>query len=317
MRVLITGASGFIGRATLACLSKDSAFEAIGVVRSRSANTLSTAKYLTIPDLNAGSAWAEATHDVDVVIHTAARVHARRENASENIERYRQVNVEGTINVASLAARTGVKRFVFLSSVKVNGEKTLGAPFKAEDQPAPVGPYAISKWEAERRLMQLSPTMEVVILRPVLVYGPGVQANFLSLMRWINRGVPLPFALIDNRRSFVSIANLVTMIRTCITHPDAANQTFLVSDGEDISTPDLARRLARYLKRSARLLPVPPTMLKAGAALIGASDVASRLCDSLQADIGKNQDVLGWAPSVSMDEALKQTAEYFCKNYST
>jgi nucleoside-diphosphate-sugar epimerase len=233
------------------------------------------------------------------------------ETAVDALTEFRKVNVEGTLRLARRAAESGVKRFIFISSIKVNGESTvLGKPFKANDFPAPADPYGVSKYEAEEALKQLSldTGMEVVIIRPPLVYGPGVKANFLSMMRWLERGVPLPLGAIKNRRSLVAIGNLVDLAITCISHPAAANQTFLVSDGEDLSTTQLLRRMADALKVRAHLLPIPEAGLRLGALLLGKKAIADRLCGSLQVDIGKTCSMLNWLPPVSVDKALQRTA---------
>jgi nucleoside-diphosphate-sugar epimerase len=207
-----------------------------------------------------------------------------------------------------------VKRFIFISSIKVNGESTVsGTPFKADDRPAPVDPYGVSKQEAEEALKQLGRDtgMEIVIIRPPLVYGPGVKANFLSMLNWLNKGIPLPLGAIRNRRSLVAIGNLVDLIVTCIDHPAAANQTFLVSDGEDLSTTQLLRRLARALGKNARLLPLPEWLLKLAASILGKQAIAQRICGSLQVDISKSRELLGWTPPVNMDKAMRQTAGHY------
>jgi nucleoside-diphosphate-sugar epimerase len=219
--------------------------------------------------------------------------------------------------LAEAAAAAGVRRFIFISSIKVNGEATLpGAPYTAEAQPAPADPYGISKLEAEQGLRALAADtgLEVVIIRPPLVYGPGVKANFLSMMRWLHKGVPLPFGAIHNRRSLVALDNLVDLLVTCIDHPGAANQTFLVSDGEDLSTSELLRRMGFALGRPARLLPIPSRLLDVAAAMLGKTALAQRLCGSLQVDIGKTRELLNWSPPVGVDEALRKTAEHFLEH---
>jgi UDP-glucose 4-epimerase len=229
------------------------------------------------------------------------------------LSEFRRVNVAGTLNLARQAAAAGARRFVFISSIKVNGEATHARPYRADDVPAPVDAYGLSKHEAEQALRKVSQQtgLEVVIIRPVLVYGPGVKANFLTMMRWLHRGVPLPLGAIDNRRSLVALENLVDLICTCLSHPAAANQTFLVSDGEDLSTAALLQRTATALGTRARLLPVPPRMLEAVARVLGKPDVAVRLCGSLQVDITKTRELLEWAPPSSVDTALKHTARHF------
>jgi nucleoside-diphosphate-sugar epimerase len=236
------------------------------------------------------------------------------DTATNPLDEFRKVNVDGTLNLARQAAQAGVERFVFISSIKVNGESTpLEQPFHADDVPMPVDAYGISKHEAEQALRQLADEtgMEVVIIRPPLVYGAGVKANFYSMMRWLDKGIPLPLGAIHNQRSLVALDNLVDLILTCTQHPAAANQTFLVSDGEDLSTSELLRRMANALGKSATLLPIPAGWLQFGAALLGKSAVAQRLCGSLQLDIVKTRQLLNWTPPVSVTAALQQTAQFY------
>jgi UDP-glucose 4-epimerase len=249
---------------------------------------------------------------ITTVVHLAARVHVMRDTEAYPLAAFRVVNVVETLSLARQAAAAGVRRFVFISSVKVNGETTQpGHPFTADDAPAPLDPYGISKMEAEQGLRQIAAEtgMEVVIIRPPLVYGPGVKANFSAMMRWLQRGVPLPLGAIDNQRSLVALDNLVDLIITCISHPAAANQTFLVSDGEDVSTSELLRRMGRAMGRPARLLPVPAGLLKLAATLAGRRDMAQRLCGSLQVDIEKTRQLLGWSPPLTLDQGLKKAAQ--------
>lgn len=246
------------------------------------------------------------------MVHAAARVHVMDDRASDPLAEFRRINVQGTLNLARQAAAAGVRRFVFISSIKVNGEATkLGIPFSADDIPAPLDPYGVSKMEAEQGLREIAAQtgMEVVIIRPPLVYGPGVKANFRAMMHWLTRGVPLPLGAIHNRRSLVALDNLVDLIVSCLDHPAAANQTFLVSDGEDLSTTQLLRRMGRALGKPVRLIPVPPALIKVGATLMGKRAVAQRLCDSLQVDISKTRQLLGWSPLLSVDEGLKKAAQ--------
>jgi len=237
-----------------------------------------------------------------------------RETADNPLEDFRFVNVAATLNLASQAASIGVKRFVYISSIGVNGGVTYEHAFASEDAPAPHTPYAISKSEAESALrrMALETGLEVVIVRPPMVYGAHAPGNFAILMKWLVTGFPLPLGLVDrNRRSFVFIDNLVDLIVTCIDHPAAANQTFLVSDDEDLSTAVLLRRMAAALGRPARLIPVPASMITLGARLIGRPGIAQRLCGSLQVDIGKTKELLGWKPPISVDEGLRRTAAHW------
>ncbi|MBW9333432.1 SDR family oxidoreductase [Herbaspirillum sp. RU 5E] len=318
MNILITGATGFVGSAVLARLIKEpgvSTARLRAAVRRPPPAPLPGVEYVLVGDLNEDTDWRNALEGIDAVIHCAARVHVMHDTAANPMEEFRRTNVNGTLSLAQQAHTAGVKRFIFISSVKVNGEATLpGAPFSADDMPTPSDPYGISKLEAERQLFELgtASTMEVVAIRPVLVYGPGVKANFLSMMRWIDKGVPLPLGGITrNQRSLVALPNLVDLIVVCLRHPAAAGQVFLASDGEDLSTSALLRRTARALNKRPILLPVPASMLALGARALGKPGLAQRLCGSLQVDIGKNRALLGWSPPVSVDTALKETADAY------
>jgi len=316
-RIVVTGATGFVGGAVLNRLSALANLELVAAVRKPMSKLPASATSVQVAGLEADTDWRQALQAINIVIHCAARVHVMNDQSSDPLAEFRKVNVEGTLNLARQAAASGVRRFIFVSSIKVNGEGTApGTSYKADDVPAPVDPYGISKLEAEQGLRALAAEtgMEVVIIRPVLVYGPGVKANFLSMMRWLNKGVPLPFGAIYNKRSLVALDNLVDLIVTCIDHPAAANQTFLVSDGEDLSTSELLRRMAVALGKSARLLPVPSWLLETGAAMLGKQALAQRLCGSLQVDISKTRELLGWTPPVSVDQALANTAEDFLQS---
>ncbi|WP_208630461.1 UDP-glucose 4-epimerase family protein [Ectopseudomonas oleovorans] len=317
VRILLTGATGFLGRALLKELLYRE-HEVTAAVRHASPVVKGLRSY-PIVDIGGTTDWLPALQGIEVVVHAAARVHVVRERHPDPLAEYRHVNVDGTLRLARQAVASGVRRFVFISSIKVNGESTLlGKPFLAGDVPAPADPYGVSKLEAEQGLMRLADEagMELVIIRPPLVYGPGVKANFLSMMRWLHKGVPLPFGAIHNRRSLVALDNLVDLIVTCIEHHAAANQTFLVSDGEDLSTSELLRRMGAVLGRPARLLPVPSWLLQAGAAALGKQALSQRLCGSLQVDIGKTRELLGWTPPLSIDEALRKTAKHFLEQQS-
>lgn len=314
MRILLTGATGFIGRGLLDRMSTQVSLEPVAVVRNFTARPSQYVATFRVAGIDANTDWQNALERVDAVIHCAARVHVMHDTSSDSLAEFRKVNVDGTLNLARQAASAGVRRFIFISSIKVNGEGTeLGKPYVADCDPAPLDPYGVSKMEAEQDLRFLASEtgMEVVIIRPVLVYGPGVKANFRSMMNWLNRGVPLPLGAIRNKRSLVALDNLVDLILTCLNHPAAANQTFLVSDGEDLSTSELLQRMGTALGKPARLLTVPPSLLETGATLLGKRAVAQRLCGSLQVDISKTRQLLGWEPPVSIDEAMRRTAKEF------
>ena len=262
-------------------------------------------------DLEPSADWAVALKGVSVVVHLSARVHVLVDTCADPLAEFRRINVQGTLNLALQAAAAGVRRFVFVSSIKVNGEATQpGQPFKADDVPAPLDAYGVSKMQAEQGLRGIAQEtgMEVVIIRPPLVYGPGVKANFAAMMRWLRRGVPLPLGAIHNQRSLVALVNLVDLIVTCITHPAAANQTFLVSDGEDVSTTELLCRMGLALGCPARLIPVPVSWLKLATTLVGKQDVAQRLYGSLQVDISKTRQLLGWCPPLTLEQGLYKAA---------
>lgn len=311
--ILVTGGSGFLGRVLVQRLALE-AFDLIVPLRTLNTDLPKGVKAIRFSDIDGQSNWREILNNVDLVVHAAARVHVMREQAPDALAAFRKVNVEGTLNLARQAANAGVKRFIFISSIKVNGECTLaGKPFTADDDPTPNDPYGISKLEAEQdlRALAIATGMEIVIIRPVLVYGPGVKANFLSMMQWLYRGVPLPFGAVRNRRSLIYLDNLVDLIVTCLDHPAAANQTFLASDGEDVSTSELLSKLAKCLGKSARLLPIPVWLMSAGATMLGKQALAQRLFGSLQVDLSKNQQLLGWTPPVSLDQGLSLTAQHF------
>jgi nucleoside-diphosphate-sugar epimerase len=316
--ILITGATGFVGRGLCSRLLAEGR-DARCAVRQPS----STANSVVVGDIGPDTDWGQALNGVDTVVHLAARVHIMEDTASDPLAEFRRVNVDGTLNFARQAASAGVKRFVFISTVKVNGEETLPHPnplplgegmahcFTEQDTPHPQDPYGISKHEAEEGLRSVAEEtgLEVVIIRPPLVYGPGVKGNFASMVRWVNKGIPLPLGSIHNQRSLVALDNLVDFIITCIDHPAAANQTFLVADGEDLSTTELLRRVGQAMNKPARLIPVPMSVLKVGARLFGKEAMAQRLCGNLQVDISKARKVLGWTPPVSVEEGLRRAVE--------
>lgn len=306
-RILLTGGTGWVGGALLKALHENH-HDTMTAVRVASAKA--DAQGVVIGSLDESPVWPQELNNREVVIHLAARVHVMKETTSNPMRVFRAVNTTGTLSLARLAARAGVRRFIFVSSIKVNGESTeTGHPFTAADTPASQDAYGISKMEAEQGLRQIAKEtgMEVVIVRPPLVYGPGVKANFASLMRAVQRGIPLPLASVThNRRSFIALDNLVDLLVTCIDHPAAANQTFLVSDGEDLSTADLLRRLGHAMDKPARLFPVPPSLLQLGANLLGKGDMAQRLLGNLQVDISHTRDTLNWSPPISVDEGLRR-----------
>ena len=315
-KVLITGVNGFVGK-TLSDELVIKGFNVNGTVRSvMSVDFPGAITKFVIKDIDSKTDWQKALEGVDVVIHLAARAHVMKDMAIDALSEFRRVNVEGTLNLARQAVEAGVQRFIFISSIKVNGEGSiLGQPYTPEDQPAPVDPYGISKREAEDGLSRIASEtgMEVVIIRPPLVYGPGVKANFQSMMRWLDKGIPLPLGAIHNQRSLVSLDNLIDLIVTCIHYPAAANQTFLAGDGEDLSTTELLQRMAAALGKKAWLIPVPSFILEWGASLVGKQAITQKLCGSLQVDISKARDLLDWKPPVSVDEALRKTAQYYMK----
>lgn len=304
---LVTGANGFVGSGVFERLHL-ALRPVTGAVRSEPQR----AGCFRSPALEGGD-WSRLLEGCDTLVHTAARVQLTRETGSDSLRAFRAVNVEGTLNLARQAAAAGVRRFVFISSLKVHGEQSLPEnPFTPEDAPSPEDAYSISKAETEGGLKAIAAetAMEFVIIRPPVVYGPGVKGNFAAMMRAVARGLPLPFgAVTNNRRSLVGLDNLVDLIVTCIDHPAAANQTFLVSDGEDLSTVNLLRRLGAAMDKPARLLNVPPAVLGAAATLVGKRAVAQRLLGNLQADISHTCRTLGWKPPLSVDEGLRRAVQ--------
>ncbi|MEW5709891.1 MAG: SDR family oxidoreductase [Pseudomonadota bacterium] len=329
--VLLTGATGFVGQALIPVLS-GAGFGIRAAVRGSyppagrfpreegsgaRAPERRSVELIRIDDIGPATRWSEALAGVDAVVHLAARVHVMEVSAREAIAEYRRVNTAGTECLALAAAAEGVRRFVFLSTIKVNGEATRVRPFAESDPPAPQDAYARSKWEAEQALHRIGAQtgMEVVILRPPLVYGPGVKGNFLSLLKIVARGVPLPLGSVKNRRSLIYVGNLADAIVKCLEHPAAAGETFLVRDAEDLSTPELVRRLARALGVAPRLIPVPPSWLSFGGRLIGRGHAVDRLIGSLSVDDSKIRRMLGWVPPHSLEEGLEATARWFLDSF--
>jgi nucleoside-diphosphate-sugar epimerase len=313
MRALVTGGSGFVGRSVCEQFNSEKEIDVFPVVRSPD-KAVSGSKCIVVGDIGPDTAWHRILSGTDLIIHTAARVHEVKDTAADALAAYRLINVAGTLNLARQAADAGVKRFIFLSSIKVNGDHTTyGRPFYADDRANPGDAYGRSKHEAEVELQQLSQVsgMEVVVIRPPLVYGPGVQANFLTMMRWVHRGLPVPLGNVKNRRSLVALDNLVDLIKTCCVHPAAANQVFLVSDDEDVSVTELLRRIGVALQRPARFVPLPAAVVRALAGFTGKHGQVARLLDSLQVDIDKTRKLLGWSPVVNMEAALRETARHY------
>ncbi len=304
-KILVTGANGFLGSSLCGTLQQ-AGYYVIEAVRRNPKKT-----QCSIGELSEFTNPISAFEGCDVVVHCAARVHVLHEKSLNSVDAFRVVNVHGTLNLALQAAAAGVRRFVFLSSIGVNGAETFRKPFTAQLEVAPHSPYAVSKYEAELGLHALAVEtgMEVVIIRPPLVYGPDAPGNFGSLLRWLERDLPLPLGAIHNQRSFVALDNLIDLIVTCITHPAAANQTFLVSDGEDVSTTELLRSMGKAMGHPARLVPVPVELLKLAATMLGKRSVVQSLCGSLQVDIEKTRRLLHWKPPLSLEQGLKKAAK--------
>ncbi len=304
---MVTGATGFVG--SRFCEYAENSGRSV----RRALRNPDQGPGVAVGEIGPETDWSKALKDIDAVVHLAARVHVMEEKAADPLAEFRHVNVDGTVNLARQAARAGVRRFIFISSVKVNGESTLpGRPFTQNDHPAPGDPYAVSKYEAEKGLKQVADEtdLETVIIRPPLVYGPGVRANFLRMIRAVQKGLPLPLAAVRNKRSLAAAGNLADLLLTCIDHTKAAGQTFMVSDGHDLSTPELIRKISEAMGKSPRLLPVPPTMLRLGGMLAGKKKEIDRLIGSLQVDIGHTCKTLNWLPPVSADEAIRETVEW-------
>ncbi|MDP1604337.1 MAG: SDR family oxidoreductase [Legionella sp.] len=306
MNILITGANGFIGKRLADYLLEETSYIPRLAVRTLGDKSFQD-KAIAVGDISATTNWQDALNGCNVVVHTAARVHILNDKAVDPLAEFRRVNVEGTVNLARQAASAGVTRFIFISSIKVNGEITRpDKPFNADDTPCPTDAYAISKYEAERALQRIAKEsgMEIVIIRPPLVYGPKVKGNFQSMLMWLKKGIPLPLGAINNKRSFVSIDNLVDLIVLCISHHQAKNQILLVSDGEDLSTTELLQKMSHALEKPVHLIPIPSWILKGTARLLGKKGIGQRLCGSLQVDISKTERLLEWKPPIAVDEAL-------------
>lgn len=310
-KVLVTGSSGFVGRHVVEHLK---VLNVPFSITTRKSFQIGDPSSHFIPAIDRGTDWGEALSGVGVVIHCAARVHVMNELTEEPLALYRETNAEGTLNLARQASRAGVKRFIFISSIKVNGESSApGKPFRNTDPHSPKDCYGLSKSEAESRLLELSEEtgLEVVIIRPGLIYGPGVKANFSALMNLVSKGFPLPFGCFTNKRSLVSIDNLVDLIFTCLDHPKAVNEVFLVSDDHDVSTSNIVRELAKALGKPTWQLYIPVWCYTAAGKVLNKKDVVDRLSCSLQVDISYTKETLGWTPPKTLREGFKSTAEDF------
>ena len=313
MRVLVTGANGFVGQGLCMALTQKD-YVARGAVRSDSHAIATKVPCVAVGDITEQTDWSVALMDVDVVIHLAARVHVMKDIVADPLAEFLKVNLFGTSNLAQQASRAGVKRLVYVSSVKVNGEQTPETQSFAEsDEPDPQDPYAISKWRAEQKLQRIAQEtgLEVVIVRPPLVYGPGVKGNFARLLAAIERGRPLPLAGANNLRSLLYVGNLVDALIACATQPAAAGQTYLVSDGEDISTASLVEKIATALGRHNRSFYFPPALLRAGATLLGRAEQVDRLFGALRISDKKIRSDLNWSSPYTLEQGLSETAEWY------
>ncbi|MCK8073701.1 SDR family oxidoreductase [Vibrio sp. 1CM23M] len=310
MKILVTGSTGFVG-SRVTELSEERDWEVVPVVRKASQMRPNS---FVVPSIDSATDWSGAFDGIDCLVHCAARVHQMNETEQEAKEAYHEVNTLGTLNLARQAAVNGVKRFVFVSSIKVNGEQTeCGESFKPNLTSVPVDPYGLSKYEAEVGLREIGEKtgLEVVIIRPPLVYGPGVKANFLSMMRWVDNGIPLPLGAIYNKRSFVYVDNLADLMLACCKYPQAAGETFLVSDGTDVSTTQLLVSLAATMRRKSRLLPIPMSLIDFSAKLVGKPQISLRVCGSLQVDISHTHKILSWVPSVTFEDGIERTVQAY------
>lgn len=312
-KIMVTGAGGFVGKAMVQRLNVAGARVA-AIYRTPSLTREDgVTKYFL--DISPQTDWSELLQGCEVVVHLAARVHVMKDTVADPLAEFRHANLDSTVNLAQQAAEAGVKRFVYVSSIKVNGESTLGLPFSASDVPDPQDAYGISKWEAEQALQKISGAsgMAIVIVRPPLVYGPGVRANFLALLNIVDRALPLPFGYIHNRRSMVYLGNLVDAIFKCATDPRAAGKTFLVADGQDVSTPDLIRKLAKALRRPCRVIGFPVILLRFLAALARKSSSIDRLTQSLMIDDSHIRNQLTWSPPYTLDQGLQETVDWYLR----
>ena len=314
MKILVTGATGFVGKRLVWRLF-DTGHAVYPVVR-RDINSSEElpGTPVKVSNIDASTDWSQVLLEMDVVVHLAARVHVMKENAKDPLAEFRSINTSGTVQLAMQAAKAGVKRFIYISSVKVNGESTTETkPFTEDDIPAPQDAYGISKWEAEQELRRIAKAtqLEVVILRPPLVYGPQVGGNFLTMLNCISKGIPLPLGKVKNKRSMIYVGNLVEAIATCVVHPAAANKTFLLSDKEVASTPELIKSLGEVLQKPVCMLPCPPNFLRYGASLLGKKSIADRLLNSLEINTSFINKELGWYPPYSLSNGLRETANWY------
>jgi UDP-glucose 4-epimerase len=317
-KIFITGSTGFVGQALVRLLDNN-AYVLTAAVRQHSEILPKAVSQFFIGDINACADCSKILSEVEVVIHLAARVHVMKDESADPLEAFRLTNTTATLNLARQAAAAGVKRFVFLSSVKVNGEfSAKGKPFTPEDDYIPSDPYGLSKYAAEKGLLEIADKtdMEVVIIRPPLVYGAGVKGNFLQMIRWVSKGIPLPLGAMQSQRSLVALDNLTNLIYLCIDHPAAAGEIFLVSDDKDVTTTYLLKKIGTAVGKPARLLPIPQGLLTTVLNCLGQRAISQRLCTSLQVDISKTKTLLGWKPVVDMDDALDKTAKAWLKKQS-
>ncbi len=316
MKILVTGANGFVGNVLCRRLV-EKGYAVRGAVRSGKSALPTGVEKIAMGDIEGNTDWSAALQDIDCAIHLAARVHVMKDESADPLAEFRKVNVEGTEKLALSAAKAGVRRLVYISSIKVNGESTGKKPFSEKDEPHPQDPYGISKWEAEQALRRISGQsgLEVVVVRPPLVYGPEVGGNFVRMLAWIEKGIPLPLGCVKNRRSMIYVENLADALINCAIHPDAANRTFLVGDSETVSTPELIRRLSARMGKSAAILPFPLPFLALLGKITGKKAEIQRLTGSLEVDSSRISKILGWKPPFSLDEGLEATALWFKKGY--